>query len=195
MVIAGPRVHRVLGIRLRPAGAYALLRMPMREVTDLTLNLAELVGPAADELAERCHAAPSVEERFAIAARWIVLRVAESRAVEPEIAWSAAAIERTGGGVPIGALRAETGFSKTRLAAGFREQIGVTPKLYARIVRFRRLLELLDRGGAPLVDVALEAGFYDQPHMALEFRELAGVAPREFLASRYPGGITTAESA
>ena len=44
--------------------------------------------------------------------------------------------------------------------------------------------------GASLAEVALAAGYYDQAHLGLEFRALAGLTPREFLASVYPDGTT-----
>src|SRR5437588_11929303 len=73
--------------------------------------------------------------------------------------------------------------------------IGAPPKRYARILRFRRVLSLLQSGAAPLADLALDAGYYDQPHMNAEFRELSGFSPREFLAARrYPGSVSLAEA-
>ncbi len=176
-----PQRSTVLGVRLRPAGAYALLGLPMRDVCGFVADLEDLVGTAARELTDRCRAASGVEERFRIAAAWVAERVARARGVTPEVAWSAAQIERSGGAVPIRHLRSETGWSKARLVAAFRDQIGVAPKLYARIVRFSRAAELLQAGGGPLIDVALAAGYYDQPHMNAEFRELSGLTPREFL--------------
>ena len=95
--------------------------------------------------------------------------------------------------MPIAELRDTTGLSKTRLAGMFRDQIGVVPKVYARIVRYRRALALLDREADSLAEVALGAGYYDQSHMTTEFRELGGLTPREFLSVRYPGGTTTLE--
>ena len=109
----------------------------------------------------------------------------------PEGAWSAARIDRTHGDVAIGALRRETGFSPARLAALFREEIGLPPKLYARVVRFRRVLKILQDGRAPLADVALDAAFYVQPDMTAEFRELSGITPGEFLLARHPVGDGT----
>jgi methylphosphotriester-DNA--protein-cysteine methyltransferase len=179
-----PRRSVVLGVRLRPAGAYALLGLPMREVCGFVANLEDLVGAAARELTARCRNAGGVEARFRVAASWVAERVSRARGITPEVAWSEAQIERTGGAVPIAHLRSETGWSKTRLVAAFRDQIGVAPKLYARIVRFSRAAELLSAGGA-LTDVALAAGYYDQPHMNAEFRELSGLTPRAFAACEY----------
>jgi len=87
------------------------------------------------------------------------------------------------GRVSIASLRDRTGLSKKRVLEAFREQIGLAPKMYARVLRFRRALSLLHEDAASLAEVALAAGYYDQPHMNLEFRELGGLAPGEFLAS------------
>lgn len=181
-----PRHAIVLGVRLRPAGAFALLRRPMREVSGVVANLDDLMGRAARDLTERCREATSVETRFRVAAAWVGERVAGARSVKPEIGWSATQIERSGGGVPIAELRAQTGLSKTRLVAEFRDQIGVAPKLYARIVRFSRAMAILQAGPVALAEVALAAGYYDQPHMNAEFRELSGLTPAAHLVRGRP---------
>lgn len=193
VVIEHPAYHRVLGLRLRPAGAYALLSLPMSEVSDLTVDLEDVLGAAARELTDRCHDTRTVEQCFAVAAAFVEQRIARARSFDPRVAWSVARIDDSEGRVAIAALRDRTGLSKTRLAGIFRDQIGVLPKAYARIVRFRRALELLDGDAASLAEVAIDAGFYDQSHMTSEFRELAGLTPREFVAVRYPGSTTAAE--
>jgi len=188
--------QETLGLRLRPAGAYALLARPMGELSDLTVHLDELVGRIACELVERLHGAASVAERFRLVHDWVRVRIARARAIEPAVAWSAAQIERSAGSVAIAALRAETGLSKTRLVSRFREQIGFSPKRYARVLRFRRALALLHEGALPAVEVALEAGYYDQPHMVADFRAMAGMTPRQFVgARRYGQSLSTAHPA
>ena len=193
LVIEHPAVHRVLGLRLHLAGAYALLSRPMSEVSGHVVDLHDLFGAAAIELAERCHATTSIQSCFQRAAAWIRGRIERARTFDPRVAWSVARIEHSGGQVAIAELRETTGLSKTRLADMFREQVGVVPKVYARIVRFRRALALLDQEPVSLAGAALEAGYYDQSHMTTEFRELGGLTPREFVAVRYPGGTTALE--
>lgn len=195
MVIEAPSCHNaVIGIRLHPAGAFALMG-PLAEVSGLSVDLQDLVGAAAAELAERCAGTVSPEERLRIAARWIGERVAKSPGADPAVSWMASQIRRREGAVSISELRERTGFSKTRLVTLFREQIGVTPKLYARILRFRHALERLVQGAGPLSELALEAGYYDQPHMNAEFRELSGFTPRELqAATRFPNSPSLAEN-
>ena len=67
-------------------------------------------------------------------------------------------------------------------------QVGLTPKGFARVRRMQRLVRNLD--GQRQVDwaaAAAEHGYADQPHLADEFRALAGVTPSEYLRSRIDG--------
>jgi AraC-like DNA-binding protein len=194
MVIEMEPHQRALGIRLRPAGAFALLGIPLREISGLTVELDALLGPTATELAERCHRARSAEECLRVAAEWVHRRVMSAHGIEAAIAWTVARLEQSGGTVPIAWLREQTGLSKTRLASSFRDQVGLLPKMYGRILRFRRAQALLHRGPRPLAEVAADAGYYDQPHMNADFRELGGVAPGQFLAApRYFQTMSVAE--
>ena len=197
---AGPRVvqvphrHQSLAAALHPAGAFALLGRSVHDLSGWTVALCDVIGAVAGELVERCQHANSAETRLRLAADWLWQRMRLSARVDPSIAWAAGRIDASGGAVPIAELRAHTGLSKTRLATNFREQIGLPPKVYARIVRFRDALAMLHADAGPLADVALAAGYYDQPHMNADFRELSGLSPREFLAARYPDGVTAFES-
>jgi len=198
LLVESPGSHcRVMGVQIHPIGAYRLFGTPLGELAgQANLDLQDVVGPAARELQERCLGAGSAEEQVRCAAGWIVERLAHSPAPDPAIAWTAAEIKRRQGAVSISALRERTGLTKTRLATMFRDQVGVTPKLFARIHRFRRALKLIDQGDGPLADIALAAGYYDQPHMNAELRELSGLAPGEFLAAvRYPNSVSVAEPA
>jgi hypothetical protein len=158
LLIDQPAHQSVLGVRLRPLGAYALLGRPLRELSGLVVALDEPLGRAADELAGRAADAVSVEARFQRVAEWLSVRLAHGRRGEEAITWAAMRIEASGGGVPIAELRARTGLSKARLAGTFRDQIGLTPKLYARLVLFRRVLAVVQNGDPRLSEVALATG-------------------------------------
>lgn len=196
-VIEAPPGHSaVLGVRLHPAGAFAVLGRPLHELTGLNADLADVVSVAAAELAEGCAAAATVEGRLQAAAAWVARRVRANRGAESAVAWMVHELERRSGAVSISELRERTGWSKTRLVTRFREQVGVPPKTLARILRFRRALEMVSRREDALADVALAAGYYDQSHFNGEFRELAGMAPMEYLArGRYPTSVNQPEAA
>jgi AraC-like DNA-binding protein len=189
IILEQPAHQHVIGVRLRPAGAYAVLARPMRETTGLSLDLTDLIGPAVNELLERCEAAHSVMSRFRVVAQWIGKCFVRAHGMNKAVAWAVAQLDASGGTTPIAELRERTGLSEARLVEAFRDQVGVAPKLYGRIVRFHRTLGRLQNAEpARLTDVALDAQYYDQPHMNAEFRALGGVTPRAFLAARHPVG-------
>jgi AraC-like DNA-binding protein len=85
-------------------------------------------------------------------------------------------ILESGGRVSIDALVSSAGTSLRQLERQFRENVGLTPKTFSRIVRLQAALRRL-RHGRALTDVALACGFYDQSHMTRDFRELASMSP------------------
>jgi AraC-like DNA-binding protein len=188
LVLDHPDRCDTLGIVLRPAGAYALLGRPLWEVSDLLLDGRDVFGRALDEVAERCAEAGSARARFEHVVRWLTDRIARAKSPDLAVAWMAAEIERRGGNLRVGALHEDASLSRARAVERFRDQIGAPPKLYARLVRFRLVLERLQADDAALSDVALDAGYYDQAHMNAEFRAFAGVSPVAFLAGRYREG-------
>jgi AraC-like DNA-binding protein len=105
-----------------------------------------------------------------------------------------AAIVADGGTRSIAALDAWQGRSRARFAAAFRDRVGVSPKRFARIVRFDRALGAIARGNVALGEIALAAGYYDQAHFTSEFREHAGLTPGAYLrALRYPQATSLIE--
>ncbi len=61
----------------------------------------------------------------------------------------------------------------------FKRSVGVPVHRYVMRKRVERAAELLTRTQLPLCEVALEAGFANQSHMALRMRRSIGVTPRE----------------
>lgn len=184
----------VLGILLTPAGAWRVFGLPLHELTTLDIALEDVVGPAADALADHCQAAPTPEDALRAAAAWLRTRMAAGPGVEPVVAWVADRIRHRRGDVAIGALREAAGLTTARLATLFRQQIGATPKVYARLHRFQHAVARLRDGRSSITDVALAAGYYDQPHLNAEFRELSGLTPAAFADSlRYDVGVNLPE--
>jgi len=94
---------------------------------------------------------------------------------------------RSAGRVRISALVRQAGWSERHFAAQFREQIGLAPKAFARILRFASAVRALKSGAPPnLADLAQVCGYYDQAHFTRDITAFAGARPTELLASRFP---------
>jgi transcriptional regulator GlxA family with amidase domain len=82
------------------------------------------------------------------------------------------------------------GLSRRRFSQLFREQIGLTPKLYCRLQRFQNTLKVIaSDASVDWAQLALSAGYSDQAHLAHEFHDFAGLSPSAYLASPSPSGL------
>jgi AraC-like DNA-binding protein len=80
-------------------------------------------------------------------------------------------------GRTVAEIAARAGLSHRQLQRRFERELGMPPRVYLRLVRFRGAMYAVQAGAAPLADTAAARGYVDQAHMAREFRELAGMAP------------------
>jgi len=176
-------------LQLTPLGAHRLLGVPMSELTGRVVELDALLGPAGDELIERLYEAPDWEARTDLLDAFVARRTAHAPPPAPAVEHAWAEMLRTHGTVPVGRLVEETGWSRRHLTARFREQVGLPPKVFGRILRFQRAARDLARPDGPsLCEIALDCGYYDQAHLNRDFREFAGRTPTELMAARLPGG-------
>jgi AraC-like DNA-binding protein len=172
-------------IALKPAGARALLGLPAGELTQLDLPADAVLGPAGARIYTRLREAATWPERFAVLDQEFS-QLAVDKASPPEVGYAWRLLLGSGGAVPVAELAARTGWSTRHLANRFREEIGLTPKAAARVIRFDRAKRVLV--AAPpgnLADLAVACGYFDQAHLAREFRALAGCPPSQWLAEEF----------
>lgn len=150
-------------IDLTPLAARALFGLPLSELTNRVLELDQLLGRDADQLLERLYDAGTWEQRFALLDAVLMHRMAQAKSSDLAVVEAYMRLRKSHGSIEIGDLCRQIGWSKRHLATRFREQVGLTPKIYARVLRFERATALLRRdGGSCLAEVALECGYYDQ---------------------------------
>ena len=177
-------------------GARLFLGRPLGELRNQSVPLEALVGRYGNELTERLRDASSWEARFDLLDREIGKRLEAAQRPSASVICTWQRLLQTGGGVTIGDLVDETGWSQKHLIARFKHEIGLPPKTLARVLRFARAAARLKRVGAQpraasadrLADIAADCGYYDQAHFSRDFREFAGVTPTELLANVLPDG-------
>ncbi|MCA6096350.1 helix-turn-helix domain-containing protein [Streptomyces sp. SCA3-4] len=173
--------HLGVGVVLTPPGAFALFGVPMSELTNQRHSLTDVLGAAeAERIAGQLASLHGWPERFDRVERLLAELVATGPTPSPAVLAAWHRLQATAGQVPIARLADEVGLSKRRLQMLFGEQVGVTPKSAARILRFRKALRLITDPSRThsLASVAVACGFSDQAHLSREVRALAGVPPR-----------------
>ena len=179
--------QRGVQIDFSPVGAHLLWRTPMHELSGRVVALEALFGRAGALLHEALACASGWEARFAILDDFFLTRLDDALSPVPSVTRALGRLRATGGTVRVEALATELGCSRRHLVAGFREQVGVSPKLLGRILRFQRAVALVG-GGSAWSDIALRCGYYDQAHMVRDFHQFAGASPGEFARRRLPDG-------
>jgi AraC-like DNA-binding protein len=179
----------VLGVVFKPAAARPLIGQPMHELSGRHVALADLWGGhAADELRELALEAPTLHERLAAVERVLERRLARAaQATHPHAVESVAWIARAPARYGVAQLSDWLGWTPRRLQQVFRADVGLTPREYQRLARFRVTLANVDAAAEiGWAAFALRHGYCDQPHLIREFRAHAGLAPSEYLQLRGP---------
>lgn len=177
-------VGRQYGIQvdLTPLGAFRLFGLG-GPTTDVAVELPALAGRRAVRLVEQLAAAPDWAYRFTLLDRALLELLADGAQPADEVTWAWRQLDSSWGGAPVGRLAAEVGWSRRHFGAVFERQVGLPPKVAARVIRFGHAVRMLDVRRT-FADVAAECGYSDQSHLVHEFRDLAGCTPSALLAER-----------
>ena len=176
-----------LQVNFTAMGARLFYDRPMVEFANKTIELSDAVGRFADLLEARLYEAASWDQRFNILDHEIGARIERARHAPAPIARAWRQLAMTGGNARISELAEGASWSERHFARQFCEHIGLTPKAFARILRFSRAVRLARTGcGGNLAAVAQVCGYYDQAHLAADFRVFAGVTPSALLKSQLP---------
>ena len=170
-------------LRLAPPVARMLLGMPLSELAGRVVELEDVLGPEGRELPERLAQTPGWEARFDILDAVLAGRMADAAAPRPDMLRAWRRLRASEGRLQTAALATDLGCSRRHLARRFREEVGLAPKAFARVLRFGRVTRRL-RGAAPgrLAEIAQDCGYYDQAHLNRDFREFARLTPGEYTA-------------
>lgn len=171
-------VQRGIQIDLTPTGARRCFELPMSELRGQVVPLVDLLPRAHRHLAERLAELPTWDARLDVVEAMLGERIGASRADTRVAQWALRRIEACGGGLDLRTLARELGYSQKHVIALFHEHVGMTPKRFARIVRFDRLVRHLRSGGqGSWAELALRFGWFDQAHLANDVKRIVGVPP------------------
>lgn len=155
--VTAQRRSECVGIRFHPGGAFPFLRFAQSEVAGTLVCLDQIWGGRAEQVWQRLGEARTHRQKVAVLDSFLI-----SMAPEP--------VERS------------NGVSPRQQRRRFEREVGIPPKLFARIRRFQRALTALRE--APAAVAAIDCGYYDQAHLIRDFRQFAGMTPKMWTRQR-----------
>ena len=172
-----------LDLKLTPPGARRLLGVPLEELTGSVVPLRDVLGPFADELAERIPTHSTWTARARILEAVLLRRGDDVPAVDRRIEWAWRRIVTRHETVSIQELADEVGWSQRHFIRSFHRELGLTPHKLARITRFNAALSDLRGGRDGGANLAAKHGYADQSHLIREVREFTGATPTSLAGS------------
>jgi AraC-like DNA-binding protein len=174
----------VLTIHFRPGRALPFLGIPMGELENSCVGLADLLGREGTALHEQLVVSASASERVALLESFLLNRL-QIHDLEPHrgVAAVLGAMARDPS-MRVSQAQRLTGLSPKRLSAAFRAEVGIPPKAYQRVRRLQAALRRLDAAPTLGATVAADLGYFDQAHFVREFRSFTSMTPTQYVQRR-----------
>ncbi|WP_121964630.1 helix-turn-helix domain-containing protein [Myroides sp. N17-2] len=167
---------RIIGAYLEPTALKTLFGIDAVLFNNLNIPLEDIV---TEPILERLVNAISVEEKIEIIARFLLNLVQEVKYKAEKANFATSLLQR---GQTLKEVQLEMNLSERTLERLIKEYVGMTPKVYSRIVRFQSSLDLLRQADfKSLTELTYQSEYFDQSHFIREFKEFTGTSPRSFL--------------
>jgi AraC-like DNA-binding protein len=179
-IIATADLVELAGVIFMPGAAPMFVSDRADLISNRSVPLDQIWYGSMDDLRCRMLETSSPELRLRILEDYLALFSKRSAhgplVLHPAVQFALRQFARESNHVSIADVARHSGWSERRFSQVFREQVGFTPKVWQRLQRFRRAVGQLRAGlEVPWAQLAVECGFYDQAHLANEFRAFSGI--------------------
>jgi methylphosphotriester-DNA--protein-cysteine methyltransferase len=194
--ISGPRsesflierraTDRLLGVHFEPGGAFPFLGFHYSELHNRYITLADLWGERrAERLLCLLNESRTVESKFRTLERWLMGIANRPFRHHPAVTFAVGRFRTNPASSSSADIAESVGFSQRRFIELFRDEVGMTPKLFCRVERFQHVIHAIGmKPDVDWIDLALDHGYSDQSHFNHDFREFSGLRPTEYLGLR-----------
>ncbi len=180
---------RMLTVSFRPTGLSSITKLPINELFNQTVDAKDIMGNAANVLAEQLNASTNCREQINHLETFLINRLHQQ--------WTDDSLNRINHAVQlitpsnlclsVKKLANQTCWSRKQFERVFNAKVGCSPKQFMNIIRFQYALHL--KASSPnqsLLDIAYNCGYYDQSHMINDFLKQSGLSPTQYFSDCIP---------
>ncbi len=175
----------LIGVCFKAGGGFPFFDGPAGELQNLSVSLDTLWGRKAQTLRESLLEARTAPARFHVLESFLLEQVRRRPDRHPAVRYALSAFQNRATALSVAAVTERSGLSARRFIEVFRHEVGLTPKVYCRVSRFRTAVSAV--ASTPTVEwaaIASACGYFDQAHFIHEFREFAGMSPSAYVRHR-----------
>jgi AraC-like DNA-binding protein len=178
----------LIGIVFAPGGFVPFASDAAHHFSNQTVALDLIWANDTQPLRDRLREAGAPQARLQCLEQFLAARFTsrlERRQRPPQIQFALRYFAHNPHIASVGATARQIGWSERRLSQVFREEVGLSPKVWCRVQRFQQAVRQLHSGAnIRWAELALDCGYYDQSHFANEFRAFSGVDATTYSANR-----------
>jgi len=172
----------MIAARFYPGALSAFLSSPVKQVTDRYVPLRSLFGAEARVLERSLRAYGSFHEQMVGLLEGFLLSKLSPQEFTPVLKQATLRqIADQQQAVKIEALSKQLNIGRRHLERKFNDQVGMTPRLFLRIVRFQNIFRIIrNKPVKNLTDLTYRAGYFDQSHFNRDFKAFTGMSPKDY---------------
>ena len=180
-----PQSTQMFGIRFKPAGITAFTRIPIHELTNQSVDLNVLETLFEKSFYETLPEKQTFAEIVAHTNRCLLKQLPRLYLSNEQIAHAVDRISLTHGRLNLAEMASEVCLCQRHFERKFKSAIGISPKMFAKILRFNYAVKYLHNHiDKDLETIAEECGYYDYTHLQKDFKSLSGDTPSELRAKK-----------
>lgn len=167
---------RNIGVYFQPTALKSIFGLDANELSDRSVDIDDFIqSTISNQLAN----VPTLERQIELLSSFFLTQISQRKAENEKINFATVQLQC---GKTIRHIQNALNISERTLERYFKQHIGISPKLYARISRFQSTLENLRKTKCcRLTDIAYQHNYADQSHFIREFKAFAGTNPKQFM--------------
>lgn len=173
----------LIAVNFTPTGLYQLTGIDLHYLTDKIVDAQVIFGDEINVLYEKIMHSKS-PDKVIEAIEHFLIRKAQSikKRNRSCVSTSLDILNNSAGETTIKKLQQLTSTSPKTLERAFKSEIGMTPKMFQRLLRYNQAKYYIKEN--PEIDwweMVIRFGFYDHSHFISEFRSFSGLTPMEYI--------------
>ncbi|MCU7693260.1 DUF6597 domain-containing transcriptional factor [Haoranjiania flava] len=165
----------VVGVLFHPCAINELFHLHAYELTNRRIGLDDFLKVG---ISEAIASKKTRSDKLNFLSHYLFSRLSTSESADHLIRHCVAYIRQQGGMLTVKDLQVKFRISEKGLERKFKEVIGVSPRHYLKVSRFRQAVKLLSgKAAGTMTDITYELGYFDQSHFIKQTKELSGLNP------------------
>jgi AraC-like DNA-binding protein len=166
--------------------SYPFLEMPLHELTDSVVDGDLVLTNEIMNLREMILASVLITQKFMVVENYLVKNFRNKLFVNPFIDFAVNKIVSSPNQMSIEQISNKVGYSQKHLIKLFKDNVGLTPKGFLKIIRFQKAIEeIASAKETNWAGIAYESGYYDQAHFINDFKSFSGYTPEQYLKKQF----------